>query len=53
MSTPTPTADRWIDYDYAIVRVVPRVHLCTFHNVGVVLHARTAHFLDLRLHLDR
>lgn len=43
----------WIDYDYAIVRVVPRVHLCTFLNVGVVLHARTARFLDVRWRADR
>lgn len=42
----------WHDYDYAIVRVVPQVQLCTFVNVGVVLHARTAHFIDTRLHLD-
>lgn len=46
------TTTPWYDYDYAIIRVVPRVHLCTFANVGVVLHARTAHFLDARLHLD-
>lgn len=43
----------WIDYDYAVVRVVPHVHLCAFINTGVVLHARTAHFLGARLHLDR
>ena len=42
----------WIDYDYAIVRVVPQVHLCTFLNVGVVLHARTARFLDTRFQVD-
>ena len=43
----------WIDYDYAIVRVVPQVHLGVFHNIGVVLHARTAGFLGAHLHLDR
>ena len=48
----TPATAPWTDYDYAIVRIVPRVHLGTFLNVGVVLHARTAHFLDVRLHLD-
>ncbi len=42
----------WIDYDYALVRVVPYVHLCSFVNVGVVLHARTARYLDSRLRLD-
>lgn len=49
MSTKPPV---WHDYDYAIVRVVPQVHLCTFVNAGVVLHARTARFLDARFHLD-
>ncbi len=48
----TPGLD-WIDYDYAVVRVVPHVHLCTFLNAGVVLHARTADFLDVRFRLDR
>jgi hypothetical protein len=49
----TATEQQWIDYDYAVVRVVPQVHLCTFANVGVVLHARTAGFLDARFHVDR
>lgn len=43
----------WVDYDYAVVRVVPEVHRSAFLDVGVVLHARTAAFLGLRLHLDR
>ena len=47
------TPPDWIDYDYAVVRVVPRVHLGTFQNVGVVLHARTARYLDVRLFLHR
>jgi hypothetical protein len=41
-----------IDYDFAILRVVPRVHLGAFVNVGVVLHARTAEFLALRTVTD-
>jgi hypothetical protein len=41
-----------IDYDYAIVRVVPRVHLETFVPVGVVLHARTTQFLQARFAPD-
>jgi hypothetical protein len=36
-----------IDYDFAVLRVVPRVHLGAFVNVGVALHARTAEFLAL------
>lgn len=43
----------WVDYDYAIVRVVPQVHCCAFVNAGVILHARTAAFLGARVHLDR
>lgn len=46
MSTPT------VDYDFAVLRVVPRVHLAAFANVGVVLHARTAEFLSLRTVTD-
>lgn len=42
----------WIEYDYAIVRVVPRVHVCTFTNIGVVLHARQAGVLDARVSYD-
>ncbi len=48
-----PVSNTWHDYDYAIVRVVPHVHLCAFVNIGVVLHARTARFLASRFHLDR
>jgi len=43
----------WVDYDYAIVRVVPRVHCGTFVNAGIILHARTASFLGARVHLHR
>jgi hypothetical protein len=41
-----------IDYDFAVLRVVPRVHLGTFANVGVVMHARTEEFLALRTVTD-
>ena len=40
------------DYDFAVLRVVPRVHLGAFVNVGVVLHARAAEFLALRVLTD-
>ena len=36
-------------YHFAILRVVPRVHLGEFANVGVVLHARTSDFLGMRV----
>lgn len=42
----------WIDYDYALVRVVPHVHLGVFVNVGVLLFAPAARFLGARLALD-
>src|SRR2546430_9466789 len=49
----SPVSDRArIDYDFAILRVVPRVHLGTFANVGVVMHARTEEFLALRTITD-
>lgn len=41
-----------VDYDFAILRVVPRVHLGAFANVGVVVHARTAEYLALRTIAD-
>ena len=41
-----------VAYDFAILRVVPHVHLETFFPVGVVLHARTAEYLALRAITD-
>jgi hypothetical protein len=43
------TNGRWISYDYAVLRVVPHVHLGTFVPVGVMVHARTAEFLAMRV----
>jgi hypothetical protein len=40
-------------FDYAIVRVVPRVEREEFINAGVVLHAPTLAYLACMLHLDR
>lgn len=39
-------------YDYALIRVVPRVELGEFINVGVVLYCRTARFLAVRIAMD-
>jgi hypothetical protein len=39
-------------YDYAVIRVVPRVEREEFANVGVILFAPTAAFLRLRLAPD-
>lgn len=42
------SGDNRVSYHFAILRVVPHVHLGAFTNIGVVLHARTAEFLDMR-----
>ena len=44
--------ENWVAYDFAVLRVVPHVHLGAFTPVGVVLHARTAGFLGLRVLTD-
>ena len=41
-------SERWIAYDFAVLRAVPHVHLGRFVPVGVVVHARTAEFLGVR-----
>ena len=43
---------RWVSYDYAVLRVVPHVYLGTFVPVGVMVHARTADFLGMRVLAD-
>jgi hypothetical protein len=44
--------DQWTAYDFAVLRVVPHVHLGAFVPVGVVVHARTAEFLGLKVMTD-
>ena len=39
-------------YDYAIVRVVPRVEREEFINVGVIVSCQEQDFLDARIELD-
>ena len=39
-------------YDYAIIRVVPRVERGEFLNAGVILACQDAGFLDARIELD-
>lgn len=39
-------------FDYAVVRVVPRVERGEFVNAGVILFSRTGRFLDARIELD-
>jgi hypothetical protein len=40
-------------FDYAIIRVMPRVERGEQVNVGVILHCRTLDFLAVRIALDR
>jgi hypothetical protein len=40
-------------FEYAIIRVVPRVEREEFLNVGVILYSRPAKFLEVRYRLDR
>ena len=39
-------------FEYALLRVVPRVEREEFINAGVVLHCQEKNFLDVRIHLD-
>lgn len=40
-------------YDYAVIRVVPRVEREEFVNVGVILSCQSTRFLEARIHVDR
>jgi hypothetical protein len=46
------TDSRGVAYDFAVLRVVPHVHLGAFTPIGVILHARTAEFLGMRAVTD-
>ena len=39
-------------YDYAVIRVVPRVERGEFINVGVILSCEAAEFLQARIEVD-
>ena len=39
-------------YDYAVIRVVPRVEREEFVNVGIILSCPSRDYLDARIHLD-
>jgi len=39
-------------YEYALIRVAPRVEREEFVNVGAILFCRTLRFLDVRIRLD-
>jgi hypothetical protein len=40
-------------FEYAVIRVVPRVEREEFLNVGVILYCAGQRFLDLRFQLDK
>jgi len=40
-------------FDYAVIRIVPRVERSEFINTGVIVFARTLKYLDARTHFDR
>lgn len=39
-------------FDYAVIRIVPRVERSEFINAGVIVFARSLRFLDAKLSLD-
>ncbi|MEN0006603.1 MAG: DUF3037 domain-containing protein [Bacteroidota bacterium] len=39
-------------YEYAFVRVLPRVERGEFINVGVILFSKRKRFLDMKYHID-
>lgn len=40
-------------FEYAVIRIVPRVEREEFFNVGVILYCRDENFLDVLLSLDK
>lgn len=40
-------------FEYAVIRVVPRVEREEFINVGVILYCARQKFLQMRYHIDR
>jgi hypothetical protein len=51
MTQSTP-ANAHVAYDFAVLRVVPHVHIGGFTPVGVIVHARTTEFLGMRVLTD-
>ena len=39
-------------YEYAVIRVLPKVEREEFLNVGVILYSRHKSFLDMMVHID-
>jgi len=49
---PAPSSPDLCTYDYAIVRVVPRVERGEFVNVGVIVSCKPSGFLQAAIELD-
>lgn len=45
----TGSSQRTIPYNFAVLRVVPHVHIGSAVPVGVIMHAPTARFVGLRV----
>jgi hypothetical protein len=52
MSDTAAPATPWIAYSFAVLCVVPHPHLGTTVPVGVIVHARTAGFLEIQVLTD-
>lgn len=53
MSAPAPAdAAKWTAYSFAVLYVVPHPHLGTAVPIGVILHARTAQYMGMRVLAD-
>lgn len=39
-------------YEYAVIRIVPRVERCEFINAGVILYCRDARYLKMRYEVN-
>lgn len=50
---PAPASPKLATYDYAWLRIVPRVETGEFINVGVIVLCRTLRFLGVRMEFDR
>ncbi len=44
--------DNIISYEYAIIRVVPKVEREEFINVGVIVYAKQKRYLGIKYHID-
>lgn len=52
MHADKPAAHAANHYDYAVIRVVPRVEREEFINVGVILSCEASRYLEARIELD-